>query len=169
MMELEAPPIHRHGVQILTAHFQLSGQVETVGSVDTFINDPARDCFVLHDVRLAPLASGSPLKPLSRPHAVICRSEIALLHFTSAETQAAIRTLQRRELLVAYTPVAVCRGYFHMPTEANVNTFLGVTSGSLLPITEAYVFPLIELPDPFPAEADMLLVGRTHLRFYHPA
>ena len=168
-MELEAPPIYRHGVQILTAHFQLSGQLETVGSVDTFINDPDRDCFVLHDVRLAPLASGCPLKPLSRPHIVVCRSEITLLHFASAETQAAIRTLQRRELLVAYTPVAVCRGYFHMPTEANVNTFLSVTPGSLLPITETYVFPLVELPDPFPIEAGMLLVGRAHLEFYHSA
>jgi len=167
-MGLQAPPIRRHEVQILTARFQLSGQLETVGLADNFINDPARDSIALYDVRLTPLTPGCPLKPLSHPHLVVCRPEIVLLYLASAETRASIRTLARRELLVVYTPVAVCRGYFHMPAEANVNDFLGVTPGHFLPITETHIFPLLELPDPFPAEADILLVGRTHLQFYHP-
>ncbi len=166
-MELQAPPIHRHEVQIITIHFQLSGQLETVGSVSNFINDSARDSLVLYDARVAPLTPGSPLKPLPRSHVVVRKPEIVLLYLTSAETRASIRTLARRELLVAYTSVAVCRGFFHMPAEANVNDFLGVTPGALLPITETYIFPLIELPEPLPAETDLILVGRTHLQFYH--
>lgn len=167
-MGLQAPPTYRHEVQILTTHFQLSGQLETVGAVDNFINDSTRDSLALYDVRLAPLTPGSPLKPLFRPHVVVRKPEIVFLYLTSAETRASIHTLARHELLVAYTSVAVCRGYFHMPAEANVNNFLGVTPGDLLPVTQTHVFPLIELPDPFPVEADLLLAGRTHLQFYHP-
>ena len=167
-MELQAPPIHRHKVQILTAHFQLSGQLETVGPVGNFINDSTRDSLALYDVCLTPLTPGSPLKPLSRPHVIIRKLEIVLLYLSSAEARASIHTLARRELLVAYTPVAVCRGYFHIPSEANINDFLSVTPGDLLPVTETYVFPLIELPAPFPAEAELLLAGRTHLQLYHP-
>lgn len=168
-MALQAPPIQRHDVQILTVHFQFSGQLETIGPVLNFINDPSRDSLSLYDARLVPLTSSSPLKGLSRPHIVIRKPQIVLLYFTSAETRASIRRLARRELLVAYTPVAVCRGYCHMAAEASVRDFLDVASSDLLPITQVHVFPLIELPAPFPAEADLLLAGRTHLQFYHPA
>ncbi len=166
-MELQAPPIYRHEVQILTAHLQFSGQLETVGAVDNFINDPARDSLSLYDVHMAPLMPGSPLKTISRPHVVIRKPQIILIYFASAETRASIRMLARRELLVAYTPVAVCRGYFHMPTEANVRDFLGTIPGDLLPITEAHIFPFIELPAPFPAEADLVMMSRSHILAYH--
>jgi hypothetical protein len=168
-MELQAPLAQRHEVQILTVHFQFSGQIETVGPVANFINDPTRDCFSLYDVRMAHLTPGSPLKTISRPHVVVRKPHIVLLYFTSAEIRTSIRTLTRRELLVAYTPVAVCRGYFHMPAEANVRDFLGVTPGDLLPVSEAHIFPMIELPAPFPAQADLVMVGRPHLQFYHAA
>ena len=168
-MELQAPPTHRHAVQILTADFQFSGQLETVGPVGNFINDPTRDSIALYEAHLTPLTPGSPLKPVFRPHVVLRKPEIVLLHLTSAESRASIRTLARKELLVAYTAVAVCRGYFHMPTEANLNEFLTVTPGELLPITEPHIFPLVELPEPFPTETDVLLIGRAHMQLYHPA
>ena len=168
-MELEGPRVQRHDVQILTTRFQFSGQVETVGPVANFIDDPTRDSLSLYDTRLAPLTPGTPLKAISRPHVVVLKSQIVLLYFTSAEIRASIRTLARRELLVAYTPLAVCRGYFHMPTEADVRDFLSLVRGDLLPITEAHIFPLVELPEPFPAEAELVMAGRSHLHFYHTA
>ncbi|MDY6875143.1 MAG: hypothetical protein SWK90_02925 [Chloroflexota bacterium] len=168
-MALQAPPIQRHDVQILTIPFQLSGQLETVGPVFNFINAPSRDSLSLYNVRLTPLTPGSPLKGLSCPHVVIRRSQVTLLYFTSAESHASIRLLARRELLVAYTPLAVCRGYFHLAAEASVHDFLGLIPGDMLPITEVHVFPLIELPAPFPTQADLLLVNRSHLQLYHQA
>jgi len=168
-MELEGPRVQRHDVQILTTRFQFSGQVETVGPVANFIDDPTRDNLSLYDTRLASLTPGTPLKAISRPHVVVRKSQIVLLYFTSAEIRASIRTLARRELLVAYTPLAVCRGYFHMPSEADVRDFLSLVRGDLLPITQAHIFPLVELPEPFPAEAEQVMVGRSHLHFYHTA
>ena len=166
-MALEAPLAQRHEVHLLTVHFQFSGQLETMGPVDNFINDPTRDNLSLYDVRLASLAPGSPLKTLSLPHVVVRKPHVVLMHFTSAEVRASIHTLPRRELLVAYTPVVVCRGYFHMPTESNIRDFLAVVSGDLLPVADVHVFPLTGLPAPFPSEAGLVLVGRSHLHFYH--
>jgi hypothetical protein len=168
-MELQAPPLQRHGVQILTTRFQISGQLETIGPPDNFINDSTRDSIALHEAQVTPLTPSSPLGSLSRPHIVVLKSEIMLLYPTSAESRASIQTLTRRELLVAYTPLAVCRGHFHMPVEANLNEFLSVTPGLFLPVTETKIFPLFELPAPFPGEADLLLIGRAHLHLYHPA
>jgi hypothetical protein len=164
-----AVPTKRHGVQILTADFQLSGQLETAGAMLMFLNDPDRNSFSLCDVHLTSFDPASPLKELSRPHIVIRKPQIVLLHFTEDESRSLVRLLRRRELMVAYTPVAVCKGYLHMADDANVSNLLDVAQGDLVPVTDVQVFPLIELPAPFPAEAELMLVGRSQLRLYHPA
>jgi hypothetical protein len=159
--------VERHDVQILTPQFQINGQLEVVGAVLNFIDDPTRTSLSLHDVHLTSLTPNSPLSDLSRSQVTLLKSQIVLLHFTEAETRASIRPLVHRELLVAYTPVAVCRGYFHMPAEAGVDAFLDVTQGNLLPITEVQVYPLVALSTPFSLQADLLLVGRSYLQLYH--
>ena len=168
-MVLQAPPVQRHKVQILTVNFQFSGQLETVGPASNFLSDSSRNSLSLYDVTLVPLTPGIPMGSLSRPHIVVRKSQIVFLYLTSAEARASIRPLARRELLVAYTPVAVCRGYFHLSAEASVRDFVDNVNTDLLPITEAHVFPFNALPAPFPTEADLLLAGRAYLQFYHPA
>jgi hypothetical protein len=159
--------IERHDVQVLTPQFQFNGRLEVMGAVLNFVNDTTRTSLLLHDVHLASLTPDSPLNALSRSQVTLFKSQIVLLHFTEAETRASIRPLVHSELLVAYTPVAVCRGYFHMPAEANVDAFLDVTPGNLLPITEAQVYPLVSLSAPFSLKADLLLMGRSYLQLYH--
>ncbi|MCP4540844.1 MAG: hypothetical protein GY832_27210 [Chloroflexi bacterium] len=167
-MGLKAPPSQRHDVQILTTHFQFTGQLETVGPAGNFINDPARQSLSFYDVQLSPLTPGSPLKGISRPHVVIMKSQIVLLYLASEESRASISTFQRQEQLMIYTPVAVCRGHFPMPSEARIGDFLGVVPGDLLPIIDAHIFPFVELSIPFVREAELLLLGRSNLLFYHP-
>jgi hypothetical protein len=162
-------PIQYHEVQILTASFQFNGQLETAGAMLIFLNDPDRSTFSLHNVHLTPLTPGSPLQGFFRPQIVIRRSQIALLYLTGHESRSTVRLLRRREPMVVYTPAAVCKGYFHMADEANVSDLLDIAQGDLVPMTETQIFPLIELPAPFPAEAELLLVGRSQLECYHPA
>lgn len=167
-MALQGPPVHKLDVSILTPRYQITGQLETVGTPFTFINNEKRASLSLHNVNLTPLAERGPLQSFSRPRITLRRSEIVLLYFDSKETRASIQTLRRSELLVAYTPVAVCRAHFHMADEANLNDFLEDIISTLLPITDARIFPLNDLPVPFPTEPDLLLLGRSHLEFYHP-
>jgi hypothetical protein len=168
-MVFGALPTEHHPVQILTTSFQFSGELETVGDVSTYINDSTRQSLSLHDAYLTPLTPGSPMRGLNRPHVVVMRPQTVFLHFSSPETREAIRTLPRRELLVAYTPIAVCRGYFHMTAEARLRDFIDVIQEPLIPVTEARIFPLVEFPAAFPTEADLLLVSISQLQSYHPA
>lgn len=162
-------PAEHHEVQLLTTNFQFTGQLETVGDITTYINDSIRQSLSLHDAYLTPLTPGSPVRGLNRPHVVVLRPQTVFLYFTSAETRAAIRKMSKMELLVAYTPIAVCRGYFHMTAESRLRDFTDVIQEPLIPVSEAHVFPLIEFPAPFPTEADLLLVGLSQLQSYHPA
>jgi hypothetical protein len=168
-MVFGALPTAYHDVQILTTHFQFSGRLETLGDVSTYINDSTRQSLSLSDAYLTPLTPGSPVKGFNRPHVVVLRPQTVFLYFTSAETRAAIRKLPKRELLVAYTPLAVCRGYFHMTAEARLRDFTDVIQEALIPVSEARIFPLIEFPTHFPTEVDLLMVGLSQLESYHPA
>ena len=168
-MGLQAPPTQRYDVQILTTHFQFSGQLETVGPAGNFINDPSRQSLSFYDVHLSPLTPGSPLKGIARPHVVILKSQIVLFYLASEEARDSISTFTRHEPLMIYTPIAVCRGHFPMPSEARIGDFLGVVPGDLLPFLDAHIFPFVELSSPFIREAELLLIGRSHLLFYHPA
>ena len=168
-MVFATPPSQRHEVKILTVNFQFSGQLEAVGNLATFINDAVRDSLSLYDAHLTPLTPGSPMKGFQRPHVVVRRPQVVFLHFDSAETRTSFRTLQNKELLVAYTPVAVCRGYFHMSAEARVRDFIDAIQEQLIPVTEAHIFPLVELPAAFPTETEMIMIGRSQLQSYHPA
>lgn len=167
-MVFEAPPTHRHEVQILTASFQFSGELEALGDTFGYIDDAGRECLSLHDAYLAPLTPGNPLKGLQRPTVVVRRPQVAFFYFTSAETRGSIRLLPRTEGIVAYTPVAVCRGNFHLTAEARLGDFIETIAGYFIPVSEAQVFPLVGFPAPFPLEADLMLLGRDQIQTYHP-
>jgi hypothetical protein len=167
-MGIQALPTQKQEAQVLTTQFQFKGQLESTGPAGNYLNNPSRQSLSLYDVQIAPTAPDSPLKAFSRPHVVLLKSQIVFLYFPSPEVQETISTFPRRELLMSYTPIAVCRGYFHMPTEAKLTDFLSVIASELIPITESHLFPFVELPAPFPKEPELLLVGRGFLQFYHP-
>ncbi|HDQ72602.1 MAG TPA: hypothetical protein ENN19_10975 [Chloroflexi bacterium] len=167
-MGIQALPTQKQEVQVLTTHFQFRGQLESIGPAGNYLNNPSRQSLSLYDAQITPLASNSPLKAFSRPHVILLKSQIVFLYFPAKEVRETVPTFPRRELLMSYTPIAVCRGYFHMPAEAKLTDFLSVVPSELIPITETHLFPFAELPAPFPKEPELLLVGRTFLQFYHP-
>jgi hypothetical protein len=168
-MEMEGPPTRRFDVLVLTPYFLTRGKLETVGDALQFINHPERHSLSLYDAVVTPVAPGSAVKTVQRAQVYVRKPQVSLLSFLTAEGQEAIRTLARRELLAVYTPLAVCRGYFHMAAEARLDDFLDLSLGELLPVSEAHVFPLIALPEPIPEKHGLLLMGRRQLQFFHPA
>jgi hypothetical protein len=166
-MVFEAVHTQKHASQILTINFQFSGQLEVLGDISTYINDARRDSLSLHDAYLNPLTPGTPIKGFKRPFVIVRRPQIVFMYLNSPETQSSVQLLQRKELLVAYTPIAVCQGYFHMSAEARVADFVDAVQHNFVPVTQARIFPLIELPAPFPTEADLILIGRSQLQSYH--
>ncbi len=166
-MGLQAPPTQRHETIVVTAGFQFKGQLESVGSVGDFVSSTARISLSFYDVQMMPLSPNFPLKSMLRPHIVILKSHIILLYLVSEEARATVRTFTRREMMTVYTPVAICRGEFAMPSEARLGDLLSVVPGDLLPLVNVQMMPLVKFPVPFPPQVEMIMVGRSHLLFYH--
>jgi hypothetical protein len=166
-MVMDGPPVRRFDVLVLTPYFVARGQLETVGDALQYINHPERNSLPLYDALLTPVALDSAVKAVQRSHAYIRKPQVSFVSFLTAEGQGAIRTLARREMLAAYTALAVCRGYFHMPAEARLDDFLDMFAGGLVPVSEARVFPLVALPEPIQEEHSLLLMGRSQIQFFH--
>jgi len=165
----EGPPIHQYTVQLLTRSFQFNGQLEVVGNPLDFLNDPNRDALSLRQAYIIPITPGGPIRGLARPQISVRRSEVVLLHFADQEAREEMHLLARKELLIAYTPLLVLRGIFHLPAEAPLSDFLASMSSAFLPVTRATLFLLVELPSPFPQECDLLLIGQRYIQLYHIA
>lgn len=161
------PRITKNPVQILTPNFQITGQMEVIGPPMTFLNDPSREGVIIHDVRVAPLATEGRFKGFSQSQITLNRLEILLLYFPDPNIRSSIQALTRKESYIVYTPSAILRGHFHMSAEAQATDFLSLTSGDFLPFTDAQVFSLHPLSLPYPERADMFLVGKKHLHIYH--
>lgn len=168
-MEQEGPPVYQYAVHLLTRTFQFSGQLEVIGEILNFLNDPMRDALILRQAYIAPLTPGGPIRGLARPQISVRRQEVVFLYLGEATARAEVRLLARKELLVVYTPLAVLRGVFHLPAEAPVSDFLASMPGAFVPVTRANIFLLLELPSAFPTECDLLLVGRQHIQLHHLA
>lgn len=168
-MERGGPPIHEYGVQLITRFFQFSGQLEVVGNPLDFLNDRTRDALVLRQAYIAPLTPGGPIRGLARRQVSVRKQEVVFLYYTDAEAREAIRLMTRKELLIAYTPLAVLKGVFHLPAEARLSDFLAAMSDLFLPLSRAELFFLQELPSPFPTRCELLLVGRQYIQVYHLA
>ena len=166
-MVMDGPPVRRFDVLVLTAFFQARGQLETIGDALQYLNDPGRVSLSLYDAVLTPVSPGSTLKSVQRPHVYVRKTHAALLCFRTPEGREAIRTLARREMLAAYTALAVCRGYFHMTAEARLEDFLDLSAAEMVAVSEAHVFPLVALPEPLPAQHELLLMSRSQLQFFH--
>jgi len=166
-MEQVGPPIHRYAAQLLTPSFHLNGSLEVVGGPLDFLNDSRRDALVLTDVHLTPLTPGSPMRSMTRPQLVLRRQEVALLCFADPDVRADIRLLVRAESLIIYTPLAVLRGSMHVPAEVAMNDVLSSTPGDFLAVTDAHLFPLRELPAPWPTQSGLVIVGRPYVQLYH--
>jgi hypothetical protein len=162
------PAVQQADVQILTPTLQLAGRFEFFGPLLFYLNDADRDGVVIQNARIAALDPSAPLRMLNRPSVTIRRSEIALLHLADPEILAKASLLKREERLVAYTPLAILQGDFHMLVESQLEDFLSTTTGQFLPLTDAQVFPLVSLPMSFPERCDLLMVSRRFIQIYHP-
>ena len=159
--------LQRYDVQILGHTFQFSGQMEPVGRVLDYLNDENRSTFPLYDVRISPITPGSPLAGITRPELIVSETELGLVFFLDPEYRQKVDVLKNFDRVVAYTPHAVLRGNFHRGVETRLGDVFDVMQGTFLALTDVNVFPLTELPAPFPTQTDLIIANCSYIHLYH--
>ncbi|MBN1954778.1 MAG: hypothetical protein JW900_06985 [Anaerolineae bacterium] len=164
---MEGPPVNRFQIHVLTLSFQATGQIDVIGNLADFLTDPARDALILSQANLSSIPPGGPIRSMTRPEISIRKPEVSFAYFPEQEAQNQVRLLARTEELVLYTPLAILRGSVHMTAEARINDFLATTKTAYIPITQARLFMLIDLPFPFPQECALLLLNQQYVQLFH--
>jgi hypothetical protein len=159
--------LQRHDVQVLGRMFQFVGQMEPVGGALDYLNDETRSTFPLYDVTISPLTPDGPLKRISRPDIVVGDNELGIVCFLDPDYCQSVALLKNFDRVIAYTPHAVLRGNFHRGAETRLTDLFDMMQGRFLAMTDVSVFPLIDLPAPFPQQADLIIVNRFHINVYH--
>lgn len=159
--------IQHYDVQILGRTFQFVGQMQPIGRLLDFLGDSERMTYPLFDVKISPITPGGPLSGISRPEIVIGTSEMGLIYFLDQEYRQKVDVLKTADRVIVYTPHAILRGNMHRGGEGKLRDLFDMTSGKYLAMTDVSIFPLTELPAPFPREADMLIINRFYVSVYH--
>jgi len=160
--------LQRYDVQVLGRLFQCAGQMEPVGPLLDYLNKGNRSTFPLFDAKLVLIESAGPLTAISRPEIVVSAQELGLIFFLDADYCRQVQVLRQFDRIIAYTPHAVLRGNFHRGAETRLRDLLDMMGGAFLAMTEVSIFATTALPAAFPQRAELLIVNRSHIQFYHP-
>lgn len=161
--------LERYDVQVLGRRFQFNGKMEPVGPVLDFFNDENRSTVPLYDVEILPIKPSAHLSGIKRPEITVSDGELGLIYFLDPEYRQRTQVMRHFDNVIAYTPYALLRGKFHRGVETRLRDLFDLMPGSFLVMTDASIFPTIDLPAPFPRQADFLIVNRFFVDLYHAA
>lgn len=147
--------------------FLFEGQLEPIGQILDYFNDENRSAFPMYDVTLVPIEPSGPLSRVKRPQIVVNLSELGLIFFLDPEDRERVMRLRNFDRVIAYTPHAILRGNIHRGGETRLRNLFDMTAGIFLVMTDVSVFPIKQLPVPFPQQVDLLIVNRLFINVIH--
>ena len=165
-MPLAPAQIPHYPVQVLTPAYLIQGILEPIGPIINYLNDVNRQYIPFLDATVNSLTPG-PLGKVTRPQLIIPKTDLVAMYLDDANAQASVQHMKRVERYIAYLPSLVCRGEFHLGTDTRWQDILSLLVADFFGVTAVTAFPLVTLPGPFPQQADLLILNRTHVRMLH--
>jgi hypothetical protein len=153
-------------VEILTGHYQVSGELEVRGSPAVFLNDASFDVFNVHNATMTPLVTGSPVGPVKVPLLYLPKTEPQVILVGNFDPKDA-QLLPNKIRLVSFTDTYVIRGDFHAGPETKADDILYFAAGPFFPATDAEIYPLRPLAADLGGQADMVYVHKSHVRTFY--
>jgi hypothetical protein len=155
-----------HPVEILTGHYQISGNLELRGSPAVFINDATFNVFNIHEATITPLASGSAVGAVKVPLLYVPKHEPHVMLIGNFESKDA-QLLPNKIRMVCFTDTYVIRAAFHVGPETKAVDTLYFQAGPFFPTTDSEIFPLRELSADLGGQADLLYIHKDNVRSFY--
>jgi hypothetical protein len=155
-MQIQITP---YPTEILTADYQILGDLLPRGNPNIFINDQTYQTLTLHEATIKPVMAGAKLGPMNAPDIHIPKAEVHVLHirdFTATEAQ----ILPNKIRMICFTSTYVIRGSFHTGPETKASDIFYATASVFYPATDIEVFPLRALSGEVGLKADLGYVSK---------
>lgn len=154
-------------VTVLTAGFQATGTLVSVGLMQTFINDDTKATFSLHDVTLYGLERGNPATGAQISELYVRKDEVHALAFAEMLSRDESGLMAREEPLAAYTSHYVVQGNYHMGADALLGDFFDAVKTIYVGATNVHLFPLFAMQAQMVTQAPLVYVSRTLVKMHH--
>jgi hypothetical protein len=160
--------VKEYPLTVLMAGFQAQCQFETVGLVQTFINDEQRGVFTLNDVHLHAVDPGLSAINMALPELHILKEVCHVLAFEEMLSQDETGLMPRAERLAVYTSHYAIQANFHMGADSNISDFIETSRLLFIAATDAQIFPLFAPRSALVQQAPLVYVAQSQVRMHHP-
>ncbi len=159
--------LRSYAVDILTAHYRVTGELRTRGDPTMFLNEANVSTLTVHDAVLMPLRTGMRLGAVAASILHIPKTEPQVLILGNFVPE--IKPLPKVERLICFTDTYVLRGNFHMGLETHVSDVFYALPGPFFYATQLDIFALYPLAVEVHAMAELAYIQGSAVRaFYVP-
>ncbi len=158
--------VSTHPVEIYTASYQISGEMQPIGSFGTYINDVKITAFRVVDATLLPLMADARLGEMKLPEVYVYKREVQVIlvgNFTPADA----KLMPKPMPLVVFTGTYAVRGVFYGGAESRPGDIFE-PAGPFFPITQFEIFNLRPLMTEVSGAFPIAYINKDAIAAYHP-
>lgn len=155
-------------VTVLLPGFEVQCVLQSVGLMQTFLNDDLKPILTLRRAAVLGLERGNPAASMALPELYVRKSVCHAIAFETPLSQEETGLMPRVEALAIYTSHYVLQGKAHLGTEDHVHDFIASTKSHFIGLTDVAIFPLFELQAAMIQQAPLVFVYRDAVRMHHP-
>lgn len=155
-------------VTVLLPGFQVRCVLQSVGLMQTFLNDEMKPVLTLYRAAVLGLERGNPAMSMSLPELYVRKEQCHAIAFEQELSQEEAGLLPRGEPLALYTSDYVLQGKAHLGTEDRLHDFIAIGKSHFIGLTDVAIFPLFDLQTAMIQQAPLVFVYRDAVRMHHP-
>jgi hypothetical protein len=166
-MDIMGPPRRQWSAEVFTDEFIIKGQLEPLGQLVDFLNDPRQDCLPVTEAVFNPMEPDNPLNPLAIPEIILSKQKILFISLLTRADREAIPMLPNKQPIIAYTRRFVLRAVFRLGGDMRIRDVFDAFTATFLPVQDASLFPLFTPKIPLAKTHPLLLVNKRHILTYY--
>ncbi|MBN1563381.1 MAG: hypothetical protein JXA10_06060 [Anaerolineae bacterium] len=157
-------PMH---ATLLIPGYQLVGDLEVLGMVQTFLNDETKGTFTIKNVTVYGLEPHNPAASMQIRELYVRKDQTLALAFDAEIPRDETGLMPRTEHIAAYTSHYVVQGHYHMGADALVGDFISSTRSQFVGATNVVFFPLFHARAAVIQSASLVYVYAKAVRMHH--
>jgi hypothetical protein len=156
-------------VTVLIPGYQLQGDLQVLGMIQTYLNDETKDVFTIKDVAVHGLEPHNPAASMQIAELYVRKDQVLALVFADEIPSDETGLMPRTEQLVVYTSHYAVQGHFHMGADAVVGDFISSSRAPFVGATGATIFPLFQPRAAIIQNAPLVYLYASAIRMHHEA
>lgn len=165
-MTLSSLQQRHYRVELITEHYFLAGALEPFGMLMPYLNNIERKNILLKQVTAAALDVTSTISTFHADELWVRQAEIAALRLLDRVSSETMPLSPFKQKLRIFLPRFLVQGIVSRGQDTKLADIFEAMSGMWVAVTEALVHPLLPTKCQVFREAELLLIHKSHIRYY---